>query len=106
MDQIICYFSSGDRPSSRGCEGPAVMFVRVKATGRLCPLCRRCLDQYEGACRSLSEKSRAENEYSLVPLGDGAAEYAAQLPTEEWRKQRDKAGEAQAAPEDASEGAP
>jgi hypothetical protein len=83
-DQIRCYFYAAEKQPGRGCEQFASGFVRVKHSGRLCPLCGPCKDSFAKAQSHMSDEARkalpGEASYDEVSLADGEAEYAAQPP--------------------------
>jgi hypothetical protein len=83
---IRCHFAAtagGLSPGTK-CEGEAASFVRVKHSGRLCPLCGVCRESFVQAQSRMSEESRkamvGEASYEDVALEAGAEEYARQPP--------------------------
>jgi hypothetical protein len=65
------------------CDESVVKFVRPKKTGRLCPLCKVHLDQFELAIRTLPDASKQrivgdESSYEIVALDVGADEFTKQ----------------------------
>jgi len=83
-----CYFwtpeKAGDGVSGKKCDHKAAIFVRVKHSGRLCPLCAPCKESFVRAQGHMSDESRkalpGEAAYEEVPLADGMEEYAKQPP--------------------------
>ncbi len=87
--QVNCYFWSPEKEApgpatGRKCEKSAAGFVRVKQTGRLCPLCGPCADSFKAAQAKMSDEAKkglpGEGSFAEVSLADGAAEYAVQPP--------------------------
>jgi hypothetical protein len=85
-DKTHCHFwdpsaGAGKNPNSK-CEGDAKSFVRVKHTGRLCPLCGPCKDVFSRAQSEMSPEVKksipGQGEFSEVSLEDGAAEFRKQ----------------------------
>jgi len=85
---VGCHFfdpatGTGKNPNSR-CGGEAVGFVRIKNTGRLCPLCEPCKTTFVSANKAMSDDVKKTipggGEYEEVALEVGSAEFAAQPP--------------------------
>lgn len=85
-DPTTCHFwdpqsGSGKLAHSR-CEQNASTFVRVRHTGRLCPLCPSCLRTFESASRTMPAEAKkgvpGNGEYDVVELDAGREEYARQ----------------------------
>jgi hypothetical protein len=83
---IKCHFwdasaGAGRNPNSR-CTGDAEGYVRVKHSGRLCPLCGPCKKTFVSASKSMSDDVKktipGSGEFEEVTLEAGAAEFAAQ----------------------------
>ena len=85
MSEIKCYFahSTESRPSQK-CGTEATGFVRVKHSGRLCPLCPLCKESFIKAQQTMSDDTRkampGEASYEEVTLEAGAEEYSKQPP--------------------------
>ncbi len=87
-EKIGCYFSTPEKVKSAArpgtCGTDAVAFVRVKHSGRLCPLCGPCKDSFVAAQGHMSEEARKALPggagFEEVSLEAGAAEYAVQPP--------------------------
>ena len=84
-DKVRCYFQTSATATSVGkCGGDAIGFVRVKHSGRLCPLCGPCRDSFVAAQSHMSDESRkalpGDASFEEVTLEAGASEYAAQPP--------------------------
>jgi hypothetical protein len=88
MTTVACHFwnpeSGAGKLSHSKCEQQAQTFVRIKHTGRLCPLCPSCLGTFESANKSMPEESKqgmpGHGEYEVVSLTDGADEFSKQPP--------------------------
>ena len=85
-DKVRCYFTTPDKAAKAAgkCDGDAAGFVRVKHSGRLCPLCGPCRDSFVAAQDHMSDESRKAlpggASFKEVGLEAGTAEYAAQAP--------------------------
>ena len=87
---VDCHFWSakGSSTKSEGskCGHEASTFVRVKQTGRLCPLCTECLGVFQAAKAAVEKMPEKETgaaikgDYELVSVADGQAEFAVQKP--------------------------
>lgn len=83
---IACHFwdpqSGSGKLAHSKCGQEAATFVRVKHTGRLCPLCPPCLETFESANKAMPDDVKkgvpGEGKYDLVSLVDGADEFAKQ----------------------------
>jgi hypothetical protein len=89
-DKTTCHFwdpssGAGRNPNSK-CEGEAKGFVRVKHSGRLCPLCGACQDTFVRAQKDMNDDVK-----NSIP-GHGEFEEVALSPEsiEEFRKQAPK----------------
>lgn len=86
MADVACHFwnpeSSSGKLAHSKCEEKASTFVRVKHSGRLCPLCPACLSTFESANKTMPEDTKksvpGHGEYEQVSLEAGSAEFAAQ----------------------------
>jgi hypothetical protein len=99
-ESVACHFWDTTANTSKGghngsCKQHAVTFVRVKATGRLCPLCESCAKSYEAAYKSLSTAAKETipggGMGERVSLEDGATEFAKQPSREDYDKKHPKA---------------
>lgn len=86
MSDTPCHFwdpqSGAGKLAHSKCEQKASTFVRVKHSGRLCPLCPACLGTFESANRTMPAEVKkgvpGGGEYEVVSLEAGAAEFAKQ----------------------------
>jgi len=83
-----CHFwdpqtNAGKNVASR-CEGKATGFVRVKHSGRLCPLCGPCKKVFMQAQSQMSPEAKkgipGAGEFEEVALDKGREEYSKQPP--------------------------
>jgi hypothetical protein len=83
---VHCHFwdqsAGGGRNIHSKCEGEAKGFVRVKHTGRLCPLCAPCKDTFVRAQSEMNPEVKKTipglGEYEEVSLSDGTDEFKKQ----------------------------
>ena len=70
------------KTSHPNCLREATVFVRVKHTRRLCPLCPSCVETFETASQSMNPDVKknipGHGEYGIVSLIDGSDEFAKQ----------------------------
>jgi len=104
MNEIVCHFwniKKSDVTSANKiknvatlCDRLAVTFIRIKATGRLCPLCAKCVATYEAALAALSAAARENipggGVGERVSIEIGADEFAKQPSREEFEKAHPK----------------
>ena len=86
---VHCHFwdpasGAGRNPNSK-CEGDAKGFVRVKHSGRLCPLCDPCHETFARAQKDMDDTVKKSipgaGEYEEIALSDATlAEYKKQPP--------------------------
>jgi len=86
MSNTACHFwdpeSGAGKLAHSKCEQNASTFVRVKHSGRLCPLCPSCLTTFQSANKAMPEEVKrgvpGHGDYEVVALADGEAEFARQ----------------------------
>ena len=86
---VHCHFwdpssGAGRNPNSK-CEGDAKGFVRVKHSGRLCPLCANCKETFVRAQHEMNEEVKTS-----IPGHGEFEEVALEAGLDEWRKQPPK----------------
>jgi hypothetical protein len=84
---VSCYFwdktSETPRNPNNKCQGDASGFVRIKHSGRLCPLCSSCKETFTRAQSEMKDDVKSsipgKGEFEEVALSpESVSEYAAQ----------------------------